>query len=285
MNSKDKGEITKYLSFPMILIGSGSFFGVIGWLGLAQAAESIIFFIGAMLLSFSGSMATLCGLMSLERLAPSKQKVRKLKIEISKYIKIQYPTYIIQVEKQKQKYQELYRKLPEVRNHCEEFRQDIRNLRLRLSNLEKRLQEKLKNYAPVIDNDSADGIAKKILWSETQIQLTQFNDSLEKLSRFITAADIERYRGELTHISGRLTQLDQGINHYRELMILCNRSDADCDKIISVKQKVDKAENLMIQQENRLQELRTEMATKSESAKMELSLFQEQLDEFQTVDD
>ena len=268
----------------MILIGSGSFFGVIGWLGLAQAAESIIFFIGAMLLSFSGSMATLCGLMSLERLAPSKQKVRKLKIEISKHIKIQYPTYIIQVEKQKQKYQELYRKLPEIRSYCEEFRQDIRNLRLRLSNLEKRLQEKLKNYAPVIDNDSADGIAKKILWSETQIQLTQFNDSLEKLSRFITAADIERYRGELTHISVRLTQLDQGINHYRELMILCNRSDADCDKIISVKQKVDKAENLMIQQENRLQELRTEMATKSESAKMELSLFQEQLDEFKEDD-
>ena len=285
MNSKDKGEITKYLSFPMILIGSGSFFGVIGWLGLAQAAESTIFFIGAMLLSFSGSMATLCGLMSLERLAPSKQKVRKLKTEISKYIKIQYPTFIIQVEKQKQKYQELYRKLPEIRNYCEEFRQDIRNLRLRLSNLEKRLQEKLKNYAPVIDNDSADGIAKKILWSEKQIQLTQFNDSLEKLSRFITTADIERYRGELTHISSTLTQLDQGINHYRELMILCNRSDADYDKIISAKQKVDKADNLIIRQENRLQELRTEMATKSESAKMELSLFQEQLDEFQTEDD
>ncbi len=282
MNSKDKGEITKYLSFPMILIGSGSFFGVIGWLGLAQAAESIIFFIGAMLLSFSGSMATLCGLMSLERLAPSKQKVRKLKTEISKYIKIQYPTYIIQVEKQKQKYQELYRKLPEIRSYCEEFRQDIRNLRLRLSNLEKRLQEKLKNYAPVIDNDSADGIAKKILWSEKQIQLTQFNDSLEKLSRFIITADIERYRGELTHINSGLTQLDQGINHYRELMILCNRSDADYDKIISAKQKVDKADNLIIRQENRLQELRTEMATKSESAKMELSLFQEQLDEFQT---
>ncbi len=285
MDSKDKGEITKYLSFPMVLIGSGSFFGVIGWLGLAQAAESIIFFIGAMLLSFSGSMATLCGLMSLERLAPSKQKVRKLKTEISKYIKIQYPTFIIQVEKQKQKYQELYRKLPEIRNYCEEFRQDIRNLRLQLSNLEKRLQEKLKNYAPVIDNDSADGIAKKILWSEKQIQLTQFNDSLEKLSRFITTADIERYRGELTHISSALTQLDQGINHYRELMILCNRSDADYDKIISAKQKVDKADNLIIRQENRLQELRTEMATKSESAKMELSLFQEQFDEFKAEDD
>ena len=285
MNSKDKGEITKYLSFPMVLIGSGSFFGVIGWLGLAQAAESIIFFIGSMLLSFSGSMAALCGLMSLERLAPSKQKVRKLKTEISKYIKIQYPTFIIQVEKQKQKYQELYRKLPEIRNYCEEFRQDIRNLRLRLSNLEKRLQEKLKNYAPVIDNDSADGIAKKILWSEKQIQLTQFNDSLEKLSRFIITADIERYRGELTHINSGLTQLDQGINHYRELMILCNRSDADYDKIISAKQKVDKADNLIIRQENRLQELGMEMNTKSESAKMELSLFQEQLDEFKAEDD
>ncbi len=281
MDSKAKGEIKKYLSFPMVLIGSGSFVGVIGWLGLAQAAESILFFAGSALLSFSGSMATLCGLMSLERIAPSKLKVRKLKSDISKNIKIQYPTYILNVEKLKQKYQELYGKLPEIRTDCENFRQDIRNQRSKLVNLQKQLQENLKNHAPVIDNDSVDGIAKKILWSEKEIQLTELNDVLEKLTDFFTGADLERYRAELTHISGGLTLLDQGIRDYRELMLVCNRSDLNYENIIKAKQKVDKVDTLMALQEKRLEELRTEIEIKCEEAKMELSFFQQQLDDLQ----
>lgn len=285
MDSKAKGEITKYLSFPIVLIGSGSFVGVIGWLGLAQAAESILFFIGSMLLSFSGSMATLCGLMSLERASPNPTKLRKLKFEIAKNLKIQYPTFIIKVEKLKQKYQELYGKLPEIRTYCHEFRQEIRNQRSELVNLDKQLQAYLKNHAPVIDDNSADGIAKKILWSERQIQLAELNEALEKLSGFFTGADLERYRVELTHISGVLTQLDQGIRYYRKLMILCNRSDSNYDNIISVKQKVDKVDNLIIHQETRLQELETEISAKCEEAKVELSLLQKQLDDFKADGD
>jgi len=285
MDSKAKGEITKYLSFPMVLIGSGSFVGVIGWLGLAQAAESILFFVGSMLLSFSGSMATLCGLMSLERIAPSKLKVRKMKSEISKNIKIQYPTYILNVEKLKQKHQELHGKLPEIRTGCENFRQAIRNQKSGLVNLQKQLQENLKNHASVIGNDSVDGIAKKILWSEKEIQLTELNDALEKLTNFFTGADLERYRVELTYISGGLTQLDQGIRDYRELMILCNRADANYENITKVKQKVEKVDTLMVLQEKRLEELGTEMDTKPEEAKMELWLFQEQLDDIQVDDE
>ncbi len=280
MDSKAKGEITKYLSFPMVLIGSGSFFGVIGWLGLAQAAGSIIFFIGSMLLSFSGSMVTLCGLMSLERAAPSHLKVRKLKIEISKNLKIEYPSYILKVEKLKQKYRELHGKLPDFRVYCEEFRQNIRNLRSELANLEKQLQKNLRNHAPVIDNNSADGIAKKILWSEKQIQLTELSETLEKLSDFFTTADLERYRIELTYVSGGLSKLDRGIGFFRELMILCNKPDANYENIIRIKQKVDRTNNLMAQQEPRLQELGTEMETKCEEAKMELSLFLQQIDDF-----
>ena len=285
MDSKAKDEIKKYLSFPMVLIGSGSFVGVIGWLGLAQTAESILFFVGSMLLSFSGSMATLCGLMSLERIAPSKLKVRKMKSDISKNIKIQYPTYILNVEKLKQKYQELHGKLPDIRTDCENFRQAIRNQRSSLVNLQKQLQENLKNHASVIDNDSADGIAKKILWSEKEIQLTELNDTLEKLSVFFTGADLERYRVELTYISGGLAQLDQGIRDYRKLMILCNSADANYENITKVKQKVDKVDTLMVLQEKRLEELGTEMNTKCEEAKIELSLFQEQLDAIQIDDE
>jgi hypothetical protein len=281
MDTKAKSEITKYLSFPMLLIGSGSFVGVIGWLGLAQAAESILFFAGSALLSFSGSMATLCGLMSLERIAPSKLKVQKLKSEISKNIKIQYPTYIIKVENLKQKYQEFYGKLPEIRTDCENFRQDIRNQRSKLVNLQKQLQENLKDNAPVIDNDSVDGIAKKILWSEKEIQLTELNDALEKLSGFFTGADLERYRDELMHVSSGLTQLNQGIRDYRELMLVCNRPGSNYENITKAKQKVDKVDTLMILQEKRLEELGTEMDTKCEEAKMELSLFQQQLDDIQ----
>ena len=275
-----KSEIRKYLSFPMILIGSGSFVGVIGWLGLAQAAESIIFFIGSMLLSFSGSMATLCGLMSLERTAPNKQKVSKLKLEIIKNIKIRYPSYIITLEKLKQKYQELYNNLPEIRTYCIEFRQDVRNLRLRLVSLEKGLQEKLKDNSPVIDNDSADGIAKKLLWSEKQIQLIGYNDISEKLAEFFTTVDLERYRVELSNINGGLKQLEQGIKYYRELMIICNQPNVNYENILNRKQNVDKVDNLLTRHENRLAELEAEMDTKCEEAKVELSLFQQQLDDF-----
>ena len=275
-----KTEIKKFVSFPMLLIGSGSFVGVIGWLGLAQAAESIIFFIGSSLLSFSGSMATLCGLMSLERAAPSKHKVRKLKLDILKDIKISYPSYIITLEKLRQKYQELYKKSREIRAYCIEFRQHIRKQRSRLGDLEKLFQEKLKDNSPMIDNDSADGIAKKILWSEKQIQLTGYYETLEKLADFFSTADTERYRTKLSHINGDLKQLGHGIKFYRELMILCNQTDSNYDDIIYTKQKVEKVDNLMVNQENRLEELRTEMDTKCEEAKMELSLFQQQLDDF-----
>lgn len=275
-----KNEITKYLSFPAVLIGSGSFVGLIGWWGVAQTAGNILFLTGSIILSLSGSIATLCGLMGLERAAPNPTKLRKLKSEISKNLKILYPSYILNVEKLKQKYQELHGKLPKFRDYYDNFRYDIRSLRSELTNLEKLLQENLRNHAPVIDDGSVDGIAKKILWSEKQIQLSQLNETLGKLSGFWTTADLERYRVELTHVNGGLFQLDGGIRYYRDLMILSNKPDAKYDKIISVKQRVDKINNLMAQQESRLHELETEMNAKCEEAKNELSLFQQQIDEF-----
>ena len=279
-----KSELRKYLSFPMFLIGSGSFFGVIGWMGLAHAAESIIFFIASVLLSLSGSMATLCGLMSLERSEPSKQKIRLLKSDISKNIKIQYPTFIVNVEKCQQQHNQLYETLRTKRSYFEVFRQQIRNFRTEIRDLDKQLQQKLKNSVPVIDNDSVDGIAKKILWSEKQIQLTEFNEVIEKLSQAFTSADLERYRDQLTYIGSGVKRLEQGVEYYRELMILCNQSDSHSDDLVRAKRRVENAENLMIRQQQRVEELSAEMNTKSEEAKIELSLFQEQLDSFKSDD-
>ena len=219
--------------------------------------------------------------MTLERAGPSPIKLRKLKSDISKNLKIQYPTYILQVEKLKQKYRELHSKLPEFRDHYEDFRDNIRNLRSVLVNLEIQLKENLRNHASAIDSDSPDGIAKKILWSEKQIQLTQLNETLEKLFGFLTTADLERYRITLTQVSGGFSQLDRGIEFYHDLMVLCHKPDDNHDNVISVKQKVDKVNSLMAQQETRLQELETAIDVKYEETKIELSLFQEQLDEFQ----
>lgn len=275
-----KTEIKKYLTYPMLLIGSGSFFGMIGWLGLANAAESIIFFIGSTLLSLSGSITTLCGLMSLERFPPSKQKIRQLKSDTSKHLKMHYPTYIIEVDKYKQKYKELYEQLRAIRTYYEVFRQEIRHLRSELTRLDKQLQQTLKDNAPVIDNDSADSIARKLLWSEKQIQLTEYNEEIEKLSASFTSIDLDRYRDELTYISGALIQLEDGIEYYRELVILCSQSDTNYDNFINAKQKVEKVDSLISLQEKRLVDLESEMDTKCEEVKIELSLFRERLDDF-----
>ena len=279
-----KSEISKYFTFPMLLIGSGSFFGVIGWMGMAHAAESIIFSIGSMLLSLSGTMTTLCGLMSLERIAPSSRKIYKLKLDISKNLKMHYPTYILDVEKSKRRYKELNEQLRSTRTYYEVYRQQVRNLRYELTHLEKQLQQNLKNNAPVIDNDSADAIAKKLLWSEKQIQLNEFKETIEKLSQFFTSEDLEHYRDELTYINGELTQLAQGIDYYRELMIMCNQSEAKYDKIINAKEKVEKVDNLITRQQNRIENLENEIDTKCEETKIELSLFTQQLNDFKDSD-
>lgn len=280
-----KSEIRKYLSYPMLLIGSGSFFGVIGWMGLANAAESLIFFIGSSLLSLTGSMTTLCGLMSLERFPPSKQKIRQLKSDTSKHLKIHYPTYIIEVDKAKKKYKELFEQLQSIRTYYEAYRQEVRHLRSELTHIDKELQRNLKDNAPIIDNDSADAIARKLLWSEKQIQLAELNEQFEKLTRSFSSIDLERYRDKLTYISRDLKQLEHGIEYYRELLILCSESNTKYDNFVNAKRKVEKVDRLNSRQEKRLADLESEMDTKCEEVKIELSLFREKLEDFKIGSD
>lgn len=275
-----KSEIKKYLSYPMLLIGSGTFFGVIGWMGIANAAESLIFFVGSSLLSLTGSMTTLCGLMSLENFPPSKQKVRKLKSDISKHLKIHYPTYILGVQKCKSKYKELYEQLQSIRTYFEAYREEVRNCRAELRDIDKQLQQNLKDNAPLIDNDSADAIAKKLLWSDKQIQLAELSEEFDKFTQTFSTVDLDRYRDELTYISGDLIRLEQGMESYRELMILCSQSKTKYNDIINAKKRVEKADSLIVRQEKRLVNLESEMDTKCEEVKVELSLFRERLEVF-----
>ena len=273
-------DFKKYLSFPVFLISSGSFVGLVGWWGLAQSAGGIIFFIGSMLLSLSGSITTLWGLMTLERTEPSPSKIRKLKHGIAKDLKIQYPSYILQVENLRRKTDELHNKLPYYRSHFENFRHNIRQMGTDLANLEKQLENNLRKNASTIDNDSAEGIAKKILWSEKQIYLSQLYEVLDELSKFFTSSDLEKYRVEITNMNGRFSQLERGTDLYRELMILCHKADSDYDDVIVHKQRVDDINDLMSRQKPKLSALENMIEAKYEESKMELLHLQKQINEF-----
>ena len=273
--------IKRYLTFPVFLISSGAFVGLIGWWGLAQTAGGIIFFIGSMLLSLSGSITTLWGLLTLERVEPSPFKIKKLKEGILKDLKIVYPSYILQIENLTRKHVELNNKFHFYRSCFEDFRDDTRLIRTELNNLEKQLENKLRQNAAKIDHDSAEGIAEKILWSEKQIYLTQLNESLNTLTRLFTSSDVEQYRIDLTNLKGKISHLEHGTDTYRELMILCNKEDAEYDEIQQLKQKIDDLSELMSQQERRILELGTWIKTKSEESKKELSQFRKRITAFE----
>ena len=283
---ESKNEITKYMTLPTTLIGTGSFFGILGWWGLAQAAGSILLFSGSMLLSLSGSIATLVGLLTLEKTKPNKQKVRKIKSLIANDIKIQYPNYILQVEYMKQQHQTLYDKMSAIWEYSESFKLNVLQLKTQLEELQRNLQENLKRNTPERKDDSVDDIAQKILWSEKEIELSEYQESLNTLSNYLTTSDLDGFRDELYHISRSLKQLENGIAYYRDLLLFCSQEEEDnYDQILDVKEKVEKTDTLISQQNTRLIELANKMNTKHEQAEIELTNFQNQLIEFQDVND
>lgn len=281
-----KNDITKYLTLSTTLIGSGSFFGILGWWGLAQAAGSFLLFSGSMLLSLSGSIATLVGLLSLEKTKPNKQKAIKIKSLLANDIKIQYPNYILQVEYIKQQHQKLYDKMSDIWKYSESFKLRVLQLETQLEKLQKDLQEHLKNNTPMKKDDTVDDIAQKILWSEKEIELSQYQEDLETVSNCLTSSDVSGFRDELSRISRSLGQLENGIGHYRNLLLFCSQEEEDnYDHILEVKEKVKKTETIISHQYTHLEELRNTMNTKHEQAENELSRFQDQLKELQVVND
>lgn len=278
---ESKNEMTKYVTLPTTLIGTGSFFGILGWWGLAQAAGSVLLFSGSMLLSLSGSIATLVGLLSLEKTKPNKQKVRKIKSLIANDVKIQYPNYILQVEYIKQQHQTLYEKMSTIWEYSESFKLSILQLRTQLEKLQRELQENLKSNTPKQKDDSVDDIAQKILWSEKEIELSQYQEDLDIVSNCLSTSDVSRFRDELSQISRSLKQLENGIGHYRNLLLFCSQEEEDnYDQILDVKEKVEKTDTIISQQNTHLEELRNTMDTKLEHAENELSRIQNQIIEF-----
>ncbi len=283
---ESKNDITKYMTLPTTLIGTGSFFGILGWWGLAQAAGSVLLFSGSMLLSLSGSIATLVGLLSLEKTKPNKQKVRKIKSLIANDIKIQYPNYILQVEYIKQQHQILYDKMSAIWEYSESFKLNILKLKTHLEKLQRDLQENLKSNTPKQKDDTVDDIAQKILWSEKEIELSQFQEDLDTVSNCLTTSDVSEFRDELSQIGRSLNQLENGIGYYRNLLLFCSQEEEDnYDQILDVKEKVEKTDTIISKQNTRLEELRNKMNTKQEQAENELLRFQNQLIEFQEVND
>ena len=283
---ESKNEITRYMTLPTTLIGTGSFFGILGWWGLAQAAGSILLFSGSMLLSLSGSIATLVGLLTLEKTKPNKQKVRKIKSLIANDIKIQYPNYILQVEYMKQQHQTLYDKMSAIWEYSESFKLNVLQLKTQLEELQRNLQENLKRNTPEWKDDSVDDIAQKILWSEKEIELSEYQESLNTLSNYLTTSDLDGFRDELYHISRSLKQLENGIAYYRDLLLFCSQEEEDnYDQILDVKEKVEKTDTLISQQNTRLVELGNKMNTKHEQAEIELTNFQSQLSDFEKIND
>ena len=283
---ESKNEITRYMTLPTTLIGTGSFFGILGWWGLAQAAGSILLFSGSMLLSLSGSIATLVGLLTLEKTKPNKQKVRKIKSLIANDIKIQYPNYILQVEYMKQQHQTLYDKMSAIWEYSESFKLNVLQLKTQLEELQRNLQENLKRNTPERKDDSVDDIAQKILWSEKEIKLSEYQESLDTLSNYLTISDVDGFRDELSQISRSLKQLENGIGYYRDLLLFCSQEEEDnYDQILDVKEKVEKTDTLISQQNTRLVELGNKMNTKHEQVQIELANFQSQLIDFKKIND
>ena len=283
---ESKNEITRYMTLPTTLIGIGSFFGILGWWGLAQAAGSILLFSGSMLLSLSGSIATLVGLLTLEKTKPNKQKVRKIKSLIANDIKIQYPNYILHVEYMKQQHQTLYDKMSAIWEYSESFKLNILQLKTQLEELQRNLQENLKRNTLERKDDSVDDIAQKILWSEKEIKLSEYQESLDTLSNFLTISDVDGFRDELSQISRSIKRLENGIGYYRDLLLFCSQEEEDnYDQILDVKEKVEKTDTLISQQNTRLVELGNKMNTKHEQAEIELTNFQSQLIDFQEINE
>ena len=80
-------------------------------------------------------------------------------------------------------------------------------------------------------------------------------------------------------------KLEHGIEYYRELLILCSESNTKYDNFINAKRKVEKIDKLNSRQEEKLVDLESEMDTKCEEVKIELSLFRERLEVFKTDSD
>jgi len=214
-----------YLSHPIFALVAGLLLGGFGFLAIRVAVDDGVFqILASILLTLCGLFAAVYGFIGLLE----GRQIRKLtrsdlqEIQVlSQSLKVRYPTYILKVQKLKEKYEALHEKFPEVRAHSEEFKRRIKAFQAELIELETQLHDNLQKHAPVIDSDNVDGVAKKILWSDKQIQLTQLGTTLKTLAETENPMVPEHYRGVLNQIHHDFKRLDGGGTLYHELLTAC----------------------------------------------------------------
>lgn len=204
------------------------------------------------------------------------QEMRKL----AQSLKVRYPTYILKVHKLKEKHNALHEKFPEVRAHSEEFKRCIKAFQTDLVELETQLHDNLQKHAPVIDSDNVEGISKKILWSNKQIQLTQLGTTLKTLAETENPMVPEHYRSVLNQIYRDFKRLDDGVPLYHELLTACTSEASAFQAILALKQEVEELDALLSQHETELQKLEIDTQTQYELSEMAGSMFQERFEAF-----
>lgn len=274
-----------YLSNPIFLLVVGLLLGGFGMYGMFTARGDAIFHISALILTICGFSTAIYGLMgTLGDERPKKLTKRELQEvhELSQNLKVRYPTYILKVQKLKEKYEALHENFDEVRKHFEEFKDRTRTFQTTLAELAELLHSNLQKHAPVIDNDNVESIAKKILWSDKQMELLQLDTNLKTLVEKESPITSTEYRCVLNQVRADIKKLENGIALYHELLITSTKETATFDAIQTLKQEVEERDELMAHHEIELQKLAVDTQTQYEFSKMALSLFQERLEEFKT---
>ena len=272
-----------YLSSPIFPLVTGLLLGGFGLFAMWVAADDTLFHILALFLTVCGFSAAAYGLMgTLEDKQPKRltKSERQEVLSLSQSLKVRYPTYTLKVHKLKEKHEMLHEKFPEVRAYAEEFNHQRKTFQSGLTELETQLHDNLKKHAPVIDNDNVDGVAKKIIWSDKQLELAQLGAALKTLAETESPIVPEDYRSVLRRIHKDFKRLDDGIPLYHELLTTCTRETDTFDVIQTLKEKVEEIDALIAEHEAELQRLETSTLTQYEMSKMALSIFQERFDEF-----
>ena len=272
-----------YLSSPVFPLVVGLLLGGFGLFAMWVAADDTLFHILALLLTVCGFSAAAYGLMgTLEDKQPRKltKSERQEVLSLSQSLKVRYPTYTLKVHKLKEKHEMLHEKFPEIRAYAEEFNHHLKKFQSGLVELETQLHDNLRKHAPVIDNDNVDGVAKKIIWSDKQLELTQLGTALKTLTETESPVVPENYRSVLSRIRKDFKKLDGGVTIYHELLTACTRETDAYDVIETLKKDVEEVDALIAQHEAELQGLETGTLTQYEMSKMALSMFQERFEEF-----
>ena len=276
-----KIKIEPYLSNPIFALIVGLLLVGFGFFAMRIAVDDLLFFILVWILTICGFSAAVYGFMGIvegkrKQIKGNSQEVRSL----SQSLKVRYPTYILKVHKLKEKYEALHEKFPEVRSHSEEFKRRIKASQAALIGLETQLHDNLQKHAPVMDNDNVDSVAKKVLWSNKQIELTQLNTALKTLADSESPVVPERYRSILNRIHSDFKRLDGGVTLYHELLTACTSEISAFEAILALKQEVEEIDTLLLQHEAELQKLETNTQTRYELSQIALSMFQEHFEVF-----